>query len=288
MIITNERKYAERLLESKTIGENVYSTISLLARYYRHVLHSGKQQSVKAVTEFLNFAYPKYSNEKAVIDEHIEKSVNRARYYPLVECDGVWITKNEMKRIQSIHGKPLQRLAFTLLCLAKFGNTKNGNNNGWVNVDAKEIFTLARIPCTAIERYERMYELGRIGLIEFAKRNDNLNCRVTFISDDQRILFVSDFRELGYEYLRFCGEHITPCQECGTLIRNNKFGNKKYCAKCAGYHPKPFKTVVCIDCGTEFEVRGNNKRTQRCEACTIRHRQQYDRDRKYAKQLSTF
>lgn len=37
-------------------------------------------------------------------------------------------------------------------------------------------------------------------------KNDNLSCRVIFLNEDgEKILFVSDFRELGHEYLAYLG-----------------------------------------------------------------------------------
>ena len=108
-----------------------------------------------------------------------------------------------------------------------------------------------------------------------------MSCRITYINDDsEKVLFISDFRELGYEYLKYKGENFIRCRECGVLIRNNKAGTKKYCSKCSGYIPQEVKTVVCIDCGKEFKVPGNNKRTIRCQECKIEHIREYDRIRK--------
>ena len=184
------------------------------------------------------------------------------------EIDGVWITQSELDVIKGINNKVLERLAFTMLCLAKLNNARNPKNNGWVNQSAKEIFTLARISCSVINRYERLSQLYQMSLLELPKRNDNLNCKVTYINDDSdKVLFISDFRELGYEYLKHKGEKFIRCSECRILIRNNKSGTKRYCKDCSGYTPQRFKTVVCIDCGNEFEVDSRNNRSCRCKTC---------------------
>ena len=62
----------------------------------------------------------------------IEKYAKRAEKYPLCKCRGIWITRNEITTIENLHDKVLERLAFTLLCLAKFNNFKNPQNNNWV------------------------------------------------------------------------------------------------------------------------------------------------------------
>ena len=43
-----------------------------------------------------------------------------------------------MEIILGLKNKVLERLAFTMLCLAKLNNIKNPKNNGWVNAESKE------------------------------------------------------------------------------------------------------------------------------------------------------
>lgn len=273
MIVLNEKEYAEECLKNKTIDDKPFYTLSILAKYYYYCFGYRKKKITELLIDFMEKAYPRYSCNKAMWDENIEKIAKNVGKYTLYEIDGVWITKAELETIENIKNKVLERLAFTLLCLAKLSNIKNPNNTGWVNNDAKEIFTLARISCSVSNRYERLGELHQLSLLEFPKRIDNLSCRVTYINDDsEKILFVSDFRELGYEYLKYKGENFIRCRECGILIRNNKAGTKKYCSKCSGYIPQEVKTVVCIDCGKEFEVDSKNNKSCRCNECYTTYR----------------
>lgn len=173
-----------------------------------------------------------------------------------------------METIQNIHNKVLERLAFTMLCLAKLNNIRNPKNNGWVNTDSKEIFKLARISCKVVEKEIKIGKLRKMGLLEFPKRFGNLNCRVTFINDDDdEELFISDFRELGYEYLLYKGGNFIRCAECGILTRGNKSGNKKYCKDCSTYTPKGTKIIACADCGKEFEINARASNKCRCDSC---------------------
>lgn len=106
--------------------------------------------------------YPYYTSNKASWDENIEKIAANAGKYTLFEIDGVWITKAELETIQNIHNKVLERLAFTMLCIAKLNNMKNPQNQSWVNTDVKELFSLARISCSVVNRYERLGMLNQL------------------------------------------------------------------------------------------------------------------------------
>ena len=115
-----------------------------------------------------------------------------------------------------------------------------------------------------------------MGLLEFSRRNDNTNCQVTFVNDDsENILFISDSRELGYEYLAYKGDNFIRCADCGILTRGNKNGTKRYCKDCSGYTPQEMKTVVCVDCGEEFQVSAMANRTSRCQECYKEYRKKY-------------
>lgn len=268
MIVLNEKEYAENCLKNKSVNEKPFYTLSILARYYCHCENYKKKKIIELLIDFMRKTYPEYNCNKAVWDESIDKIAKNARKHKLYEIDGVWITKAELETIESIQNKVLEKLAFTLLCLAKLANLKNPNNVGWVNNDAKEVFALARISCNVSERYKKLGKLHQLSLLEFPRRIDNLRCKVTYINDNSdKVLFVSDFRELGYEYLKYKGENFIRCRECGILIRNNATGTKKYCNDCSGYIPLEVKTISCIDCGKEIEVDSKNNKSCRCKEC---------------------
>lgn len=53
--------------------------------------------------------------------------------------------------------------------------------------------------------------------------NRQLDMRITFMDDEsEKIIFVDDWRELGYYYRRYKGENIIRCAKCGKLERGNK------------------------------------------------------------------
>lgn len=268
MIILDEKKYAEKCLKNGLMDLKPYYVLCLLAKYYYRHLGYRKKKITSLLLDYLSKYYPRYEFNEFSWKESIDKIARNVGKHKLYEISGVKITKSEMETIQNIHNKVLERLAFTMLCLAKFYNLKNPKNNGWVNTDSKEIYKYARISCKAIEREIKIGKLRNMGLIELPKKNGNLNCRVTFINDDDdEELFISDFRELGYEYLLYKGGNFIRCAECGILTRGNKSGNKKYCKDCATYTPKGTKMITCVDCGKEFVINARASNKCRCDSC---------------------
>ena len=289
MIILNEKEYAEECLREMTADQKKpFRTLYILAKYYYHKCGYRKKKIVQLLTEFAEIACPQCMFPMSAFEESIDKLAKNAGKHKLHEINGVWITSKELEIIHSINNAILERLAFTMLCLAKYANLRNPKNNNWVNNNAKEIFKLARISCSVKERYINLNMLGCLNLLEFPKRLDNLSCRVTYIDNEgDGVLFISDFRELGYEYLNYLGGNFTRCCECGRLFRNNKKRDRRYCNGCIGYIPKMTKTVECIDCGKLFKVKAKNNKTNRCPDCQNEHDKELriERNKKYYDKL---
>ena len=202
----------------------------MYARYLFHEKKLKKAAIIHELDSFMSNYYPRYNQ----IDwtDCINKYATKADKYPLCECTGIDITANELKTIKDINNKVLERLAFTLLCLAKFRNYRNPNNNNWVNYTNGEIYSMACINTTAFDKDLKFNQLRELGLIEYAKKVNNLNIRVLYIDNDSESkIFVSDFRKLGYEWRLNNGEPYIRCADCGILVRKNK-GTTKYCKYC--------------------------------------------------------
>lgn len=279
MIIINEKEFAEDSLKKGLTSESIYKTINILAKYYTQELGCKKKKTKEYLLEFLRLHWPKYQYEQAYWAGFVERSASNAKKHPLYVFSGVRITKSELETIKGVNNKPLEKLAFTLLCLAKLGNLKRSSNNGWVNAEAKDIYTLARVTAKASERGKKIGQLYGLGLIELPFKAGNPNVRVTFINEeDECVLFVSDFRELGYEYLNYCGEPFIRCGDCRILVRNNSKNNRQYCSACAGYVPQEYKIVGCVDCGKKIRVSSKNNLGHRCELCQQGYRKQVKRE----------
>lgn len=276
MILLNEKEYAERCLKEKVIDGKPYFTLSILAKYYHNKGYKRKK-IIELLTDFMDKSYSRYAGNKSEWRNSIETIAKNANKYPLYEIDGVWITESEIQTISSLNNQSLEQLLFTMLCIAKLNRIKNPNNEGWVNTSAKEIFELARVSCSSLKRNEVIGALYDLGLLDLPKDNVKLSVKVKFIDDaSENKLFVSDFRELGYEWLYFRGGKFIRCQECGILTRYTK--NRKYCKNCASQEPQEIKSVVCVDCGKRFEVNARNTKTCRCSECNDAYMKEYYRD----------
>lgn len=273
-LIMNERIEAERIIENGDINFDTGAKLSLLARYYAHL---GKKP--KEIKLLLNDIMTKNYNNYHIDDWElsIQKYVNKAKKYSIIEIDEIPITKNELQTISQINNKKLEKLAFVLLVLAKFCNMRNDKNNNWVMVDEYSVFARARITGNTVAQYSCFYKLAKMDLITYSKKVDNINVRVGFIDNDSDIVLrVTDLRELGYQYLMYKGEKFIKCAECGIVTRAT-IHNKKYCKNCAGYQPIVTKTVKCCDCGKEFEIESNSRKI-RCDECYKIERQRINRE----------
>ena len=97
--------------------------------------------------------------------------------------------------------------------------------------------------------------------------------------ESEKVFQVCDFRELGYEYLKYKGENYIRCSECGILTKGNKNGTKKYCSSCAQYSPQETKTIKCVDCGADFIVDARVMSKCRCDGCQIIREKQLKSER---------
>lgn len=153
-----------------------------------------------------------------------------------IDIDFIPVTKNELEVIGRIKGKQLKRLAFTLLCLAKYWNTVNEGNDFWVHDANNEIMTMANIKTSSKRQGLLFRSLYDDGLIRFSKKITNTDVRVNFADDSDTEMEITDFRNLGYQYLMHNGEPFFECECCGIVTKydNPNVGRRqKYCKSCA-------------------------------------------------------
>ena len=166
----------------------------------------------------------------------LDKVAKNVSKFPLIRLDGVDITKEELAKIEALEGKQIRRLAFTLLCVAKYWDAASDRNNGWVNTSDKEIMQMANIN-TSTKRQSLMFaELRDAGFIRFSKKIDNLNVQVQFIQAGETAIHIQDFRNLGYQYLKYYGGAYFECENCGLTVKAQspaKGRPQKYCPSCA-------------------------------------------------------
>ena len=170
----------------------------------------------------------------------IEKMVAKAKKQELIEIDGVAVTQTELEAINDLRKESLRKLAFTLLCLAKFYDKVNPNNQGWANTPDKDVFRMANITSLDSRRQQALIsELYMLGMVGYSKVIDNVNLKITFIDAyPDTVAFITDFHDLGFQYLKLCGEkNIVTCKLCGKLLKK-KSKRLDYCPECAAKRRK--------------------------------------------------
>lgn len=229
-IILNERACAEQALETLSLGNKPVETLGRLAKYYYSEGYR-KEQIGGLLEDFMLKCDPTISIVKW--QDAIDRQVSNADKYPLIDIKGIDITQSEIERIKALDGKIRQKLMFTMLCLAKYGNILHPANNNWVNKKDKEVFSLANITITTRRQSLYINDLWSAGYVGFSKVVDNINLNVRIVDNSsETALTITDFRNLGNQYLRFAGEKYFECQCCGLVVKK-KSDKQKYCTACA-------------------------------------------------------
>lgn len=232
-IVLKENDWAERKITECDLGKQPSETLRRIARYYLDKGFS-KSQTLKKITAFFTQCTGEPPTQRW--EDTIEWSLKIASKYPAIDIDCIEITDAEMKRIDSLDGKQIKRLAFTLLCLSKYWLFVRPNLEGWVRDNDNQIMQLANIN-TSLKRQGLMYwKLKEAGMIQLSKMVDNTSIRVLFAEEGTPVMRITDFRNLGYQYLMYHKEPYYECVNCGltTKIAHPDNNNKpKYCKECA-------------------------------------------------------
>lgn len=234
-IILNEYEWAEKAIADRRLGVRPTETLTRIAKYY-----FANQYSRRDVRSKLDIFLTQCDPDASLVQwsDTLDRIVKAAAKRDIIKVDGVSLSSSELDRIDQIEGKQLRRLAFAMLCVAKYWDAVSPNNNHWLNAQDKDVFALANIR-TSGKRQCIMYgELRDLGLIRFSKKVDNLNVQVVFADDElsEPEMIVTDFRNLGYQYLRRTDDNYFECTNCGVIERkntNHKGRRQKYCASCA-------------------------------------------------------
>lgn len=232
-IVLNEYEWAERMIGNRDLGKRPVETLTRVAKYYLATGYS-KREVRQMLDTFVIQCDPAASlpGWSDVLDK-IAKNVDK---YPLIRVDGVDITDRELESIERLDGKQLRRLAFTLLCVAKYWDMVSDRNDHWVNTSDRDIMQMANIS-TSIKRQSAMFaELRNAGMIRFSRKIDNLNVKVAFMDEGETALHIQDFRNLGYQYLKHYGAPYFECENCGLTVKIQlpaRGRKQKYCPSCA-------------------------------------------------------
>lgn len=239
-IILNEREYAEKIVATGVIPKPESDSLYILAKYFKYLGVKNKDLESR-LNEFMERNYKNYNAVNW--SKTLEYVVRKAKRHDIIEIDYIPVTKNELKTVQEIENKELRQLAFTILCIAKFYNKINPQNNDWVNQDFDYIFDSARIQKTNNEQASMFFKLKTLGLVKFSKIIENTNINVLYVDDNsEEILQIRDFRRLGFEYLKYTGEKFINCVDCGILLIPKT--QAKRCSRCQKQYRNEYMRIL--------------------------------------------
>lgn len=240
-IVLHENEWARDAILRRDLGKNTFETITRVARYY---LESGfaKREVRKLLDAFIIQCDPEAS--LPLYSDLIDNALKRALKRKSINIDKIVINKGELEAINKLDQRQAKRLAFTLLALAKYLDEVNSGNDHWVNIKDSDIMKMANIS-TSIKRQSSMYNyLHRMGMVQFSKQVDNINTRVKFIDNTEPELEITDFRNLGYQYMKYCGEDgYFVCENCGITDKRRSIRGRSQ--------------KYCIDCSTKIKTQRN-------------------------------
>ena len=133
-----------------------------------------------------------------------------------------------------------QKIAFVLLCTAKYRDSYNENNNHKTDISMTDLYKMARVVLPQSERAIFLHFLTQDNIIAQHTFAGVKNKKILFVSEDENdqvviVLHEIDFLELAYVYLDYINGNIGygRCEECGRMIKYGKTKHNKYCEECA-------------------------------------------------------
>ena len=228
-LILNEHAFAQQAIACGTVGKKPAQTLGCISRYLCYEGYE-KPQIEETLHRFMRENYANYhAVQWSAAIEHISSRADRR---PLLQANQIEITQEELASIRALASQPLERLCFTLLCLAKYAQLINPANDGWVTQKWSAIFRMAHVQAGKERQAAMLHTLGEKGLIAFSRGVDNLHIHVLFFRPaSQTACALDDLREPGLFYLSLQGERIIRCACCGKLLKP-KTNNQKYCPDC--------------------------------------------------------
>lgn len=232
--VMNEKKYAEELLNGEGYGENYSYTTAIMAKYYKRIGYNNREIKV-ALERLLNERVPFTAPQSR--KWWVKRALDIAEKYPLYELDEITVTKSEMEKINTIHSDKfkdgrIRRLAFTLLCFAKFESAR-GIKDNWVNIELKHIFSAADLKGITKEKQRLfIHELYKGGFISINPVIGKFSMKVLFTETGETELTIQNINEAGKIFRQYNGEKFIKCQRCGKMVAVTN-GRSIYCAACA-------------------------------------------------------
>lgn len=238
--IFNEKEYIESIINSKKVDlSNPTNTIRKLARYNFYVNGYKKSKNYNAIVDYMTKNFKDFS--EITYQKSIDGCIKDVDKTPFKSIKSVKITKSELDKICLLDDIKKQKLAFVLLCTAKYRDQYNFDNYHKTDISATDLYKMARVVLPREQRNIYLHFLIKDGLVEPHNNSKTKNKKLLFVSEDENDEVVLELKEIDYTELAYVymswknnGEGFTKCQRCGRTIKQSKTRPRKYCEECAG------------------------------------------------------
>ena len=239
MLVLDEKEQIEGIIKTKEKPTRMgtRSLIRYLAMYYHDDFSSLSLEGyISEIQNIVNsFNLPLYVYEESKFYKYVFQVCSKMKggtmNHELRDSTPVSITEQEIAIISTAPTEKHQKLLFTLYVMAK----KVVPSTGWVNFPLRDIFAFANVYVKRDQKYEMIYDLNKLGLIEVNHIIDKQGYKVTLINDSPAAITISDFSSLGNQYLGKYKAGWIDCQRCHRMVKiKSKYGrSRKYCTSCA-------------------------------------------------------
>lgn len=237
--IFNEQRSIENVISTGEVDViNPTNTIRKLARYNFYVNQYNKTKNYNEIVSYMSANYKDFS--EFAYQKDINGCIRDVEKTPWKDIDKIDIKKSEIDIIAALDDIKKQKIAFVLLCTAKYRDAYNENNGHKTDISTTDLYKMARVVIPQTERTVFLHFLTQNELVEKHTYAGVKNKKLLFISEDENDEIVMtlqevDFLELAYVYMDYINNHIgyKRCERCSRMIKNNKNGTRKYCEICA-------------------------------------------------------
>lgn len=223
-IVFDEEAKAKHALETGEIDKKPVLTLRAIVRYL-HSIGKDKEEIRQEIEEFMSKNFPNYISGKW--DESLDMLVNANTKDNIkmnkIEC--VNITEKELEYINGLNDIRLERVAFVILVYYKIKRqiSNSASPDAWINFKNSEVFKDAKVRITTNEQSLMLHKLKNLGGIETCKIVGNSSRKILYINEESpTVIQIDDFREIVLNYLKWKGEPIKRCIECGVLFKSTQ------------------------------------------------------------------
>lgn len=234
-IIINEADYVKKFLENSDEKPEIgfYYFLNLVSKYYAE-LFDNYEETVNAVDALMyNIYKEEYIKEKwySYILSIFQK-IKKGTIYLSKRKDIVVYTWDMCQVFKGVTDRE-RKLLFSAYVTAHYMGYE-----GWLNTktnkDIANWFEMANVNCTMPEKFAVLGELRKKGLIETAKKCDNLNIKVPMLSDyfgETPAFRITSLENLGNLLVATYKDGYKQCS-CGKLVKI-KSNSQTMCKSCA-------------------------------------------------------